>query len=295
LSYHRKLDIFTMPSQVRLHARAVEEKRDLTFFILKSMVSALALFAATALHSQNTDFDLQRILTTSSVEGFREEVRAYIAKNKGTPLSVYLDALSQTDASVAVEKYRQLTTVYPNSEYADRAQLRVAQYYFSRGLYVAARKHFLELVEKYPKSPHLEEALYFAAAGLHASGTYDSAASEFKNLLMQYPNSRFVSLIKEDLQESNYSVDSADNKNTKLDPRGKYSLQIGAFSQVNNALTLKNYCTKLGFPAEVREKQESRSNVYLVWLGSFETQEDAERFGETFKREHGKPYRIVAR
>lgn len=269
----------------------------MTFFILKSMMFTLTLLLAVRLFSQESTFDLERILRTSSVEGFREEVRLYVAKNKGTPLALYLDALSQTDANVAVEKYRQLAAIYPNFEYADRAQMKVAQYYFSRGLYVAARKLFLEVVEKYPQSPHLPEAMYFAASSLDASGNHEFAASEFRNLAAQYPGSPFARLAKEDLQESHYSSNGGSDKNLKqkLDPKGKYSLQIGAFSQVNNALNLKNYCSKLGFPTEIREKQEGRTTMYLVWLGSFETKNEAERLGELFKKQHGKPYRVVER
>lgn len=289
-----------MPLEVKLHAREVAGKRGLTFFVYKVMIAALLLLLSAALFAQEPAFDLERILQSSSVEGFREGVRAYIAKNKGTPLAIYLDALSQNDASVAAEKYRQLVTLYPNSEYADRALMKTAQYYYSRGLYVAARKQFLELVEKHPNSVYLDEAMYFAASCLYASGNHESAVSELKNLISQHPKSRFAQLAKDDLQESNHhsSNGSNDPKKSplKIDSRnGKYSLQIGAFSQVNNALNLKNYCLKLGFPAEIREKKEGRATVYLVWLGAFESKDEAERFGEMFKKEHGKPYRVVTK
>ncbi len=289
-----------MQSEVKLLAREVAEKRDLTFFIYKVIIVTLLWLPPFRLFAQEQAFDLEKILQNSSVEGFREGVRAYIAKNKGTPLAIYLDALSQNDASVAAEKYRQLVALYPNSEYADRALMKTAQYYFSRGLYVAARKQFLELVEKYPNSLYLAEAMYFAASCLYASGNHESAISELKNLIGQHSKSRFAELAKDDLQESNNHSTNGSNdakkSQLKIDSRnGKYSLQIGAFSQVNNALNLKNYCLKLGFPAEIREKQDGRTAAYLVWMGAFETKEEAERFGELFKKEHGKPYRVVTR
>jgi tetratricopeptide (TPR) repeat protein len=286
-----------MMSPVKLHTRFVNEQRGLTFFILKVAALGLALGWAPALFSQAPSFDLEHVLRTSSVEGFREEVRAFVAKNKNTPLALYLDALSQTDAAAAVDKYRQLVSQHPNSEYADRALLKTAQYYFSRGLYVAARKQYLELVEQYPNSPYLPESLYFAASCLYASGNQESAANELKNLIRQHADSRFARIAKEDLQESNGLSASAAFKKPaiKMDsPNGKFSLQIGAFTQVNNALNLKNYCLKLGYPAEIREKKDG-ATMYLVWLGSFATKEEAERFGEIFKKEHGKLYRVVAR
>ena len=289
-----------MQSQVKLHARELPGRRGLTFFILRSHIFGLFFLVVPALFPQTGTFDLERILRTNTIAGFREQVLAYIAKNKGTPLALFLDALSQTDAAIAVEKYRQLVTLYPNSDYAHRALMKSAQYYFSRGLYVAARKQFLELIETYAHSSYVDEAMYFAAACLDASGNNESATSELKNLIRQHPDSRFAGLAKEDLQESDsHSANGGSlNKQSalKMDhPNGAFSLQIGAFSQVNNALNLKNYCLKLGFPAEIREKDEGSSKMYLVWLGGFESKAEAERFGEVFKKEHGKPYRVVMR
>ena len=74
---------------------------------------------------------------------------------------------------------------------------------------------------------------------------------------------------------------------------GKYTLQVGAFSQTNNALKLRNYFSRLGVPVEIRKKSVDNRTMYLVWIGSFESKATARSFGESLKREHGKPYRIV--
>jgi tetratricopeptide (TPR) repeat protein len=271
--------------------------RDLTFFVLKAWIFLPVIFLASALPAQEPGFDLQKVLQTGSVEGFRAEVTAYIAKNKDKPLAMYLDALSQSNASKAVEKYKQLLARHPNSEYADRAVIKIAQYYFSRGLYVAARKHFLELIETYPSSPMIAEAMYFAAACLYASGNIESSYTEYKNVINQYPDSPFARLAKEELQEGSFNGKDAHGlSNVNLaNAKGKFAIQIGAFTQVNNALNLKNYCLKLGLPVEIREKKENNATQYLVWVGAFETREAAENFGNTFKKEHGKLFRVVER
>ncbi len=272
--------------------------RDLTFFVLRVwMFIAFIFLTSLLLSAQQLDFDLQRVLQTGSVEGFRAEVQAYIAKHQDTPLALYLDALSQSNAGKAVEKYKQLLARHPNFEYADRAVIKTAQYYFSRGLYVAARKHFLELIENYPGSSLIAEAMYFAAASLYVSGNLESSYAEYKNVINQYPDSPFARLAKEELQEGSFNgKDAGVLPNVNLaNAKGKFAIQIGAFTQVNNALNLKNYCLKLGLPVEIREKKENNTTQYLVWVGAFETREAAENFGNTFKKEHGKLFRVVTR
>ena len=80
-----------------------------------------------------------------------------------------------------------------------------------------------------------------------------------------------------------------------LGSSGNYTLQIGAFEQANNALNLRNYVANLGYPVEIVERGNGEHRIYQVLLGSFETEEQAQQFGENFKKSHGKLYRVVTK
>lgn len=260
-----------------------------------SCIIFISLFFSGQTFSQESRFNLEKILKTHNEQEVREWALTLIEKYKGSATAHYLEALIERDANKAVEKYIQLFTKFPKSKYAGEALFRTAQYNFSRGLYVSSRKYFLNLVEKFPGSQYADDSMYFAAACLYASRNYASSQSELKNFLTQYPNSPFKDLAKEDLKEikSKTNGRTFDIRPQINKSKGKFTLQMGAFTQINNALNLRNYFSKLGLPVEIREKTRERKKVYLVWLGSFETKDTAYNFGETLKREHGKPYRII--
>jgi len=263
--------------------------RKLTFTLLLCLLSY-------PVFSQEIDSNLNRILKSYDDEELQDRIDSIAKRYEGMPVAMYLDAVVEADASVAVEKYLRLITRFPESEYAATATFKIGQYYFSRGLYVSARKYFLQLIEKYPESSYIDDAMYYAASCLFAIRNYDSCRSELRNFLAHYQRSPLREIAKQDLDEIDSKTNHKADRNKEIqNPSGTFTLQVGAFNQINNALNLRNYLSKLGLPVEVREKHERKDTLYLVWLGSFETKREAQDFGETFKEEHGKPYRIVTR
>lgn len=264
----------------------------------KILLTIFLLFLnGTLLVSQEPTFDLKRLLKANTLEDVRTEVRKYVKNYQGEPKALYLEAIVETDAVKALENYKRIIVQFPKSKVADDALFRVAQYYFSRGLYVSARRHFLNLVENYPESPFVDDSKYLAAASLFAVQKVDSCRSELKRFLLQHPNSPFANLAKEDLKEIKLkrSIGRIDSKVTQRKSKGKYTLQVGAFSQINNALNQREYFSKVGLPVEIREKTEGGKTLYLLWIGSFKSKDAAKAFGKTFRKEYGKVYRIVER
>lgn len=264
---------------------------DKLIYLLLILSVSLPAFA------QENDTNLLRILKTYNEAELTDRISAIAKRYDGTAVALYLDAVIERDANLAVEKYFQLLTKFPDSEYSEAALFKVGQYHFSRGLYVSARKYFLQLIEDFPKSHSTDEAMYYAAACLFAVRNYESCRSELRNFLRQNPGSPLRKVAEQDLDEIDSQTSHVGVDRNQPTPKmsGKFTLQVGAFNQINNALNLRNYLSKLGLPVELREKNERNETMYLVWLGSFETEREAREFGETFKEEHGKPYRIVTR
>ncbi|MCZ6818700.1 MAG: SPOR domain-containing protein [Calditrichaeota bacterium] len=264
--------------------------------VARSLIFAIFLLCGSAAYSQSRHLELQQELeSTRDVDAVKQKITRYIARHKGTVGALYLQALVTDDAQKSVELYKKIRVRFPHTREAENAILRIGQYYFSRGLYVSARKQFLELIETHPESELVGEAMYFSATCLCASGKEASCHAELRNFLAQFPRSPLAKMAKQDLKEMGVSTNgkppAARTKVPKTD--GKYTLQVGAFSQANNALKLRNYFSRLGVPVEIRKKSVDHRTMYLVWVGSFESKATARSFGESLKREHGKPYRIV--
>ncbi|MCS7149608.1 MAG: SPOR domain-containing protein [Caldimicrobium sp.] len=63
----------------------------------------------------------------------------------------------------------------------------------------------------------------------------------------------------------------------KEEPAGKFSLQVGAFSQKDKADQMVNKIKGLGYSAELKEVTQEGKILYKVYLGKFGSREEAEK------------------
>ncbi len=263
---------------------------------MKTLLTILlfSLFCANHLFAQKAQFDLNRALKSDKPSEIKQKVSKFVDENKGTPLALYIEALTEPNAQQAVDKYIELLTKFPGSLQAEEATFRVGQYYFSRGLYIAARKYFLGHIKKYPQSEYEDDSMYLAATCLMAARKYESVNAELQDFLMKHRKSPFAKLAKEDLKDLKSTSNTKIVKSRPQDSKASLTLQIGAFSKINNALNFRNDFTKLGLSTEIREKKRNGVTIYTVTVGSFDSRESAEKFGIKFEKRYGKPYRIVS-
>ena len=119
------------------------------------------------------------------------------------------DDLAERDPKAArdsFDTFRELVTRYPNSRYAPDSikrmnylvnalathEVRVADYYYRRGAYVAAANRAQEALSTYPQAPALEEALSIMVRSYDALGLKDLAADANKVLQKNFPQSKFL-------------------------------------------------------------------------------------------------------
>ena len=119
------------------------------------------------------------------------------------------DDLAERDPKAArdsFDTFRELVTRYPNSRYAPDSikrmnylvnalathEVRVADYYYRRGAYVAAANRAQEALSTYPQAPALEEALSILVRSYDALGLKDLAADANKVLQKNFPQSKFL-------------------------------------------------------------------------------------------------------
>ncbi len=257
---------------------------------------ALIIGTTTPAGAQGSRFNLEKELARRDLSEVQERVRTFTQENSGTAESLYLRAVMHTDAKQAMELYNQVKTDFPEAPQAALATFQMGNYYFARGLYISARRFFLDIVENYGESPLVPQAMYLAASSMCAARQSDTCSEELQNFVSKYRKSPFARLARSDLKALGTSAMSSGELSSRVTfDKGKYTLQLGAFSQANNALNLRNYFTKLGFPVEIRKVDADGKSVFVVWLGSFESRSAARAFGDNLKKDHGKPYRIVSK
>jgi len=75
----------------------------------------------------------------------------------------------------------------------------------------------------------------------------------------------------------------------KIDPNGRYTVQIGAFQNQTEANKLVSSLKSSGYPAFIKQLQTpDKKNWYRVRVGTFSTRPDAVVYGEKLKRSETK-------
>ncbi|HUG26508.1 outer membrane protein assembly factor BamD [Piscinibacter sp.] len=108
----------------------------------------------------------------------------------------------------AYQSFKQLVELYPQSRYAEDAQLRmnyivnslaayevhVARYYFRRGAYVAAANRAQQTVQEFQQSPATEEALFIMARSYDRLGLEQLRDDADRVLKQNFPDSPLLGL-----------------------------------------------------------------------------------------------------
>jgi tetratricopeptide (TPR) repeat protein len=274
--------------------------------LLLHIVFVGIIFHSSFAAGQNIEADLLSWLKNNSFEKLYEHFQQINRKYPNSAITLYLKAYIETDGERAAQLYQQFIQRFPNSEYTDNALLKLAQYYYAVGSYIAAREYLDNLIDQFPNSPAIPLAKYSAARCLLAMGYYDSAEKELKEFIKKFPDSPYKIMAQQELnlpqeqdQSESVAKETAADKN-KFDKliqfsqgQGQYTLQIGAFGKRDNAAKLKETFSQKGYEVEITTKYLSDQLLYLVWIGEFETEEQARRFGADLKNRYDITFQVV--
>jgi tetratricopeptide (TPR) repeat protein len=256
--------------------------------------------------AQDFEDDLVSWLEKHSKEELKSRLETIKKKYPNSAVLIFLEAYVEEDGDRAVDLYKQLVEKFPGSKFTSNALFKLAQYYYAVGSYVSARQYVDNLVDQFPGSPLVPEAKFLAARCLIATGYYVAAEEELKDIIKKYSKSSCKNYAKAELTSLNelekQSINPPQSENVPTDFKqpienfagnGKYTIQIGAYQDKNNALKQKDLYSQQGYLASVETKYVNNSLLYLVWIGDFETEDQAARFGEVFKNLHGISFHVV--
>jgi len=230
-------------------------------------------------------------------EGKISEARSVLArleKENLTQESVpFLRGILSVQADSAERYYEAYLEKNPDGRFSDEAQFRIAQLKYAQGLYHSAGKKFDRIVFQHPLTPFKAKCLYWSGMCYLAMNQRDSAGALFQRLNRQFPMSEYIGAIPQELLAADTVAQAPENP-PRESAETVYSIQIGAFSNQNNALLRKAFFEREGYPVLLKSKRRNGDLFFLVWLGSFPNWEEAKAFGEKVKAKYGTSYTLVS-
>ena len=201
------------------------------------------------------------MIEKGQAEAVRAELPSLMANYQNNPGVMYLQAVLTTDGAEASKLYQNIVDNFPKSEWGDDALYKLYQYYYSIGLYKTAEQKLAQLKEEYPFSAYAAEK---------------------------------DSIIEENQIEK--------EKPAVIKPKGtvpkfatNFTVQVGAFSTLQNASELKAKFEKEGYQSNIFTIVSNGKKLHKVWVGEFQTYDEAKRFAVGIKNKFNLTSIVVSR
>jgi tetratricopeptide (TPR) repeat protein len=228
----------------------------LLFFIL--VVSSLN--AQTSSREPDINHRLE-LIEKGQGDAVRSELPALMANYQNNPGLLYLQAVLTTDGTEAAKLYQNIVDNFPKSEWADDALYKLHQYYYSIGLYKTADQKLAQLKEEYPFSTYAAE---------------QNLAAEKKPAVKEKP-----AVIKPNGTVQKFATN--------------FTIQVGAFSTLQNAGELKAKFEKEGYPSNIFTIVSHGKKLHKVWVGEFQTYNEAKEFAAKVKKKFNLTSMVISR
>ena len=269
-----------------------------------------------SVHAQDIDQYLNEIRQGETARA-RADLPKLMQQYPKDPGVRYLQGVLQTDGEIAYDIFKDIADKSDPNPYKDDATLKVGEYLYARGLYISATRYLRRIPQRFPESPHLQHASNLLINSLAAAGKTDSARIVLRNLESEYPS---LALSDPTAKETTQTEQEAEieattapepvdltEKNPYVEPEGDkddasieertgdyYTLQVGAFSTLDNAVKQKEHFESNEITQEeVRKRTRGSVELYLVWVGQYESHDAADQAGASLKSRLDFPYFVV--
>ena len=200
------------------------------------------------------------------------------------PVYLYLRGLIELDGDRSVEFYKRLYSIDPNHEYADKAAMKIGEYYYSKGLYIQASDWLKKMPVYYPRSNQCEEAVDLFLKSLIISGKKDTAMFYLKIIKNQIPtitiNENYLDMLKEiEVKEI--------PENIPNNLGDSFYLQIGVYKEYSNARRVRDVLNLKGFNARIQHSKSNNKRRYIVLEGIYPSSKLAKLASGDIEKELG--------
>lgn len=260
------------------------------------LVIFLSIIAVSVGLTQDLETKLLQLRERNKLHELRAKLELIKKKYPHHAVPYYIEAFIEKDGEQAIKLYKNFIKRFPQSHYTTNAKYKIAQFYFAKGLYHSAKRLLDDIITSHAGSAYADDAYYLMIRCFIALGLNNEAKTEIKNFIKNYPRSPYKKLANSDLTQLN-KTSYKFSKDRSLKKIGSslqnYTIQIGAYRDRNNAIKQMKTISNWEYPVEILTKVVNDKLFYLVWVGNFETEEQALNFGEVFKKKYDLPFYIV--
>jgi hypothetical protein len=246
---------------------------------------------------QNSLVELERAWQEDRFEDIQTLLPAAERDYPQNPTVAFFRALMLDDAENAFASYKKVFDSLAESRYADTALFKMAQYQYARERFASARKYFHLLQKRFPQTKWLDDSAYLVGQCYSAEGKADSARLVLAAFIHDYPRSPYCDLAIADLESSTGSENAArlaaNSAKPAQDAGPYYAVQVGAFSNPQNARTILAGLEKVGYEGQIVQKQVGSRSFQCVWIGRFADRAAAEDYASRFIVKVTREYSIV--
>ena len=241
------------------------------------------------LYSQNIEMYLS-LINEGQISGVKEQLPELISKYPNNPDIMFLKGIMTADGNKSVEIYKKILTKFPESRYASESAVKIGEYYYSLGLYSQAGKQLSQVPRLYPRYSNIQRVMDLMVSSFLAIGEEDSA-SYYANIY----KSMFPTLDVNNFRENDKNLSKyVNNPQQKLINKA-YIIQVGAFSNIENANRMKLQISQIGYDVEIAKVETKGRILYAVRVVRYETKFEAEKVGKLLKKKLGNEYRVLYR
>ena len=229
------------------------------------------------------------LVNEGQISGVKEQLPELISKYPNNPDIMFLKGVMTTDGNKSIEIYKKILTNFPESRYASESAVKIGEYYYSLGLYSQAGKHLSKIPRIYPRYSNIQRVMDLMVSSFIAIGEEDSAkyyASIYKSM--------FPTLSVDNFNKEEKSI-TYGNKYQKKSINKAYIIQVGAFSNIDNAKRMKLQISQIGYDVEIAKVETKGLKLYAVRVVRYETKFEAEKVGKLLKKKLGNEYRVLYR
>ena len=233
----------------------------------KTVIPTLILLFILAGLAYSQDVDIipyLKQIESGNIDAARSELMDLKEEYPESPSVKFLEGVLTENGQLAVVIYQDIVDNYSTSKYADAALYRIFSYYYALGLYETAQKKLDQLILDYPGSPYIKIAQQ-----------------------NKFPRDEDIAVNnEEDSSEVN-------GEETVAEQEFKFTIQAGAFSNRDNAESLKAEFLNSGIFSETKEKLVGGTRFHVVYVGKFLTENDAEGFLQVINKRYELSGRII--
>ncbi len=240
------------------------------------------------MNAQNVDMYLS-LLEKGKFSGVRESLPEMVSKYPTDPGVLYLKSLLTEDGDSAIKQYKNIIKSYPESKYAANSAMKIGEYFYARGLYTQSANILKNIPPKYPRYKDMQRLTDLMINSFNAIGEEDSAKYYALIIKSMFPS------VQTNLKENESKLSQVFDFKKTTKSAGPYVVQVGAFSNMENANRLKLQVRQLGHDVSINKVDSNGKTFFAVRINRYKTKIKAEKIGKSIRSKLGVSYRVLYR